>query len=73
MSAQAIESILTRAMNDMTFADMFFANPDLTLAGYDLTAEEIVKLKSMSRSELENATPETRLEIIKKLQSQDSS
>ncbi|MBI3163152.1 MAG: hypothetical protein IPG44_12675 [Anaerolineales bacterium] len=57
MSAQAIEAVLTRAMSDTTFADMLFANPDAALAGFDLTAEEIAKIKSISRAEFENALP----------------
>lgn len=69
MSAQAIEIILTRAMSDATFADMLLANPDATLANFDLTAEEIAALKSLSRAEFENATPESRLAWIKDLKS----
>lgn len=52
MSQQTIETILTRAMSDAAFADALFANPDVTLAGFDLTAEEIASLKGMSRADL---------------------
>ena len=65
MSQQTIESILTRAMSDATFAEALFANPDSALTGFDLTAEEVASLRSMSRAEFENASPEQRLSMIK--------
>jgi hypothetical protein len=51
MSTQTIEAILTRAMSDAGFADSLFANPEIALTGYDLTAEEITSLKGMSRAD----------------------
>ena len=48
-----IETILYRAMSDIEFADMLFAQPDQALADYCLTAAEIAQLKSMSRVDFE--------------------
>lgn len=57
MSAQAVKLVSPGEMSDTTFADMLFANPDAALAGFDLTAEETAKIKSISRAEFENALP----------------
>ena len=63
MSAQSVEIILSRAMSDAKFADSLFANPAQTLAGYELTTEETVALKGMSRADFDKyaeASPEER-------------
>jgi hypothetical protein len=48
MSAQTIETILFRAINDVSFAEALLANPEQTLAGFDVTEEELANIKSMS-------------------------
>ena len=53
MSAQTVESVLSKAMSDAKFADALFADPEKALAGYDLTAVEIANLKAMSRADFE--------------------
>ncbi len=58
-------------MSDAAFADSLFANPEKTLTGFDLTAEEIASLKGMSRAEFFNATPEERKSMLKVCQSRD--
>jgi hypothetical protein len=63
MSAQTVETILSRAMSDGSFADQLFTNPDQALAGFELTAEEVVSLKGISRADIETystASPEER-------------
>jgi hypothetical protein len=62
MSTQGIESVLSRAMSDNSFADALFANPAQALAGFDLTAEEVVKFQGMSRADFESlvTNPEQR-------------
>ena len=63
MSANSVESILSRAMSDAAFAELLFSGPDEALAGYDLTREEIANLKSMPRPAFERAfagSPEER-------------
>lgn len=51
MNIKGIESVLSRAMSDAAFTDLLFADPEKALAGFDLTAEEIKALKSMSRAD----------------------
>ncbi len=63
MSTKELESVLTRAMSDATFANLLFADPDQALAGCDLTPEETAALKAMNRAEFAKATessPEER-------------
>ena len=64
-----IETILSRAMSDSSFAEQLFTDADQALAGYDLTAEEIAKLKGMSRGDLNTMTalaPEERKSMVRK-------
>ena len=60
MSAQSVESILSKAMSDSAFADALFANPENALAGFDLTAEEKAKFKGLTRAHFDAMTPEER-------------
>ena len=63
MSTQGIESVLSRAMSDTTFADSLFANPAQALASFDLTAEEVAKFQGISRADFDaivSASPEQR-------------
>ena len=63
MSATSVETILSRAMSDAKFADSLFANPEQSLAGYDLTLEETTSLKAMTRADIDafaRASPEER-------------
>lgn len=59
-----LETILTRAMNDASFADALMADPEKATAEYDLSPEELASLKSMSRIEVDekssSASPEER-------------
>jgi hypothetical protein len=47
MLTKDIQTIVARAVSDRAFADELFANTDQALAGYSLTADEIVKLKRL--------------------------
>jgi len=61
MLTKDIQAILARAVGDKAFADELFANTDQALAGYSLTADEIVKLKrlfSMQSDECTSIPPE---------------
>jgi hypothetical protein len=67
MSAQAIETILSRAMSDATFAESLFTDSEKAVAGYDLTAEELAGVKKMSRTEFGKfaaAAPEERKSMM---------
>jgi hypothetical protein len=63
VSADTVNTILTRAMSDQAFADSLFANMDHVLRGFDLTPEEFSKFKGMSRADFGKyaaASPEER-------------
>ena len=63
MSAKGIESVLSRAMSDSAFAESLFSEPESALAGFDLTADEVTQLKSMSRADFDkvkSGSPEER-------------
>lgn len=53
MSTQGIESVLSRAMSDAAFTELLFSDPDRALSGYDLTADEVAKLKGMSHADFD--------------------
>ena len=40
MSAETVQQVLERALNDETFRDLLAKHPDAALAGYDLTDVE---------------------------------
>ena len=63
MSAETVDTLLAKAMNDAAFAEALFTKPDEALAGYNLTEEEMQSLKNMSREDFDKyamATPEER-------------
>ena len=63
MSAQTLETILSRAMSVDAFAGQFFVDTDQAIIGYDLTPDEVARLKSMGRAQfdqLAKALPEDR-------------
>lgn len=63
MSSHSVETVLSRAMSDNTFAELLLANPDQALAEYDLTPEELDVLKQISRADVDafaKASPEER-------------
>jgi hypothetical protein len=67
MTTKGIESVLIRAMSDEAFADLLFSNTEAALSGFDLTEDEISKLKSVSRAEfdqLASASPEERKSFL---------
>jgi hypothetical protein len=67
MSAEAVETVLTRAMSDADFAESLFTNAEEALAGYDLTKEEVEGFKNMSRegfNEFAKISPEERKSMV---------
>jgi len=61
MLTKDIQAILARAVSDRAFADELYANTDQALAGYSLTADEMIKLKrlfSLQSDECAAASPE---------------
>jgi len=59
-----IEIILTRAMNEPTFADALFSNPEEALAEYNLSVDEIAKFKGLTRTQFEAMSTEDRQSMI---------
>ncbi|NIV38151.1 MAG: hypothetical protein GWN58_54670 [Anaerolineae bacterium] len=47
MSKQEVQEVIGRAVTDSEFRKALFADPDEALAGYELTEDEIVALKSV--------------------------
>jgi len=55
-----IETILTRMMNEPTFAEAVLTNTEKALVEYNLSAEKIAKFKALSRAQFDVYTPEER-------------
>ena len=55
-----IESILTRMMSETTFAEAVFTDAQKALAEYNLSADEVVKFKGLSRAQFDAMPPEER-------------
>ena len=58
-----IQTIVERMMNEPAFADAVFADTGKALAEYDLSADELAKLKGITRADFEafaSASPEER-------------
>jgi hypothetical protein len=55
-----IETILARAMSDDVFAEQLFTDAEKALAEYNLSADEVVKFKDLSRAQFDAMTPEER-------------
>jgi hypothetical protein len=68
MSTEGIEAVLSRAMSDSAFADQLFANPEQALSGFELTTEELAKIKKISLADFDRytkASPEERKSMQK--------
>lgn len=61
MSREGVVSFVTRAMEDEAFRAQLKANPDATLAKFDLTAEEIAAIKSADPAKLEHLGVDERV------------
>ncbi|MGH2452361.1 MAG: Os1348 family NHLP clan protein [bacterium] len=61
MSREGVVSFVTRAMEDEAFRAQLKANPDATLAQFDLTAEEIAAIKSADPTKLEHLGVDERV------------
>ncbi len=53
MSREALEAVIGRAVIDARFCLALFADPDATLAGYELTEGELAALKTLDAESLE--------------------
>jgi hypothetical protein len=53
MSREALEAVIGRAVIDEEFRLALFADPDMTLAGYELTEDEVAALKRVDAESLD--------------------
>lgn len=53
MTTQAVEQILGRIITDEKFRQLFFANPEKALQGYDLSPEEHEALLKTKQEDVE--------------------
>lgn len=61
MSHEGVVNFVTRVMEDEGFRAKLQANPDATLAQFDLTAEEIAAIKSADPAKLEDLGVDERV------------
>ncbi len=61
MSREGVVNFVTRVMEDEGFRSNLQANPDATLAQFDLTAEEIAAIKSADPAKLEHLGVDERV------------
>ena len=54
MSKEAVEAIVGKAVLDAEFRQALFAEPDETLAGYDLSEQEVAALKAIDYETMES-------------------
>ena len=52
MSKAGVEALVKKAMSDEKFRQQIKSDPDVALAGYDLTAEEKAAIKSGNAAKL---------------------
>jgi len=52
MSAEAVQTIIGRAVTDGEFAKQLFENPEEALKGYELSAEEATAIKNMKADDV---------------------
>jgi len=64
MSAdEGVEAVFSRAMKDSAFRDLLLTFPEQALTGFNLTTDEITRLKGLCFAQFESlaiATPEER-------------
>ena len=61
MSKSGVEALVKKAMADETFRKQIKDNPDVALAGYDLTPEEKAAIKSGNTAKLRELGVDERI------------
>ncbi len=61
MSREGVAMFLTRIMEDAGFRDQVKANPDATLAQYDLTPDEVSAIKSADPAKIQELGVDERV------------
>ena len=54
MSTEVVKQIIERAIVDLDFRQLLFADPEMAMTDYDLTTEEVDLLKALSLDHLES-------------------
>lgn len=63
MSAENLEKIVARAVEDVKFRELLFKNPEQALAGIELDEEEITILKNLVAENFDAAAGELERRI----------
>jgi len=63
VSAENLEKIVARAVEDEKFRELLFANPEQALAGIELTDQEIALLKTLVAENFDAAAGELERRI----------
>jgi len=63
MSAENLEKIVARAVEDESFRALLFSHPDQALQGIDLTDQEIAMLKTLAAENFDAAAGELEKRI----------
>ena len=63
MSAENLEKIVARAVEDEKFRELLFQNPDKALEGIELSEQEIAMLKSLAAENFDAAARELEIRI----------
>lgn len=53
-----VRDVLDRAIIDSAFRSLLISDPDMALAGYNLTEVQVLLLRSLDESDLDKLTPE---------------
>jgi len=61
MSREGVAAFLTRVMEDKTFQEQVKANPDATLAQFDLTPDEVAAIRSGDPAKLQELDIDERV------------
>ena len=61
MSKSGVEALVKKAMSDETFRKQIKDNPEVALAGYDLTPEEKAAIKSGNAAKLRELGVDERI------------
>lgn len=64
MSREGVATFLTRVMEDEGFQKQLKANPDATLAQFDLTPEEVSAIKSADPAKIEELGVDERVSKV---------
>lgn len=65
MTAENLEKIIAKAVEDAKFRHLLFSNPDQAIEGYELSEQEILILKSLAREKFDAGASELEKRVSK--------